>query len=433
MTTTEVLRTQVDSLKWEVNRLDSENLKLRAENEAASKVLDLEAELERTRQDSTAELRACQEKLADAEQALSEAERRATEVESRALEAEERNQRAEEAHETELSELRQEIVRLENDVELNAGCVTKLTREARARTDELEEVLDEHQKEKEAILQREELRRYRCLEEERQKWEAREVRLVSELEYLKRSHKPLSSASDASVQLRSQLQALTEELASTKSRVQELTDTSMDQALMIEEQEAEIALLKTKLKRAERGYPVSVAVCTDRPLSVESSVSEAVCTDHPVSTESSPTSVAVCTGCPVSAESSSVATVVCADHPVPAESFTVPAESFPMSVAVCTDNCVTADRSLVSAAGYPVPAPTSVAVCTDRSVSVEATSRSVAVHLGSVRRESVPVSVCNTATLLNSPALSATPVCSGGLPRLAAGMSLAPPESDTSQ
>ena len=41
----------MDSLQWEVNRLDAENRKLRAEYPVASECVDLEAELEQSRSD----------------------------------------------------------------------------------------------------------------------------------------------------------------------------------------------------------------------------------------------------------------------------------------------------------------------------------------------------------------------------------------------
>ena len=47
----EALRTKADSLQWEVNRLDAENRRLRADNPAASEQVDIEAELEQSRSD----------------------------------------------------------------------------------------------------------------------------------------------------------------------------------------------------------------------------------------------------------------------------------------------------------------------------------------------------------------------------------------------
>ena len=61
----EALRTQVDYLQWEVNRLDVENQRLRASDEASQRV-DLESELEQTKQDVqlvTTELEACKRRL----------------------------------------------------------------------------------------------------------------------------------------------------------------------------------------------------------------------------------------------------------------------------------------------------------------------------------------------------------------------------------
>ena len=45
----EALRTQIDNLTWEVNRLDAENQRLREGDPAASERVDLESELQQTR------------------------------------------------------------------------------------------------------------------------------------------------------------------------------------------------------------------------------------------------------------------------------------------------------------------------------------------------------------------------------------------------
>ena len=47
----EALRTQLDGLQWEVNRLDAENRKLRGEDAEAGARIDLEAELEQSREE----------------------------------------------------------------------------------------------------------------------------------------------------------------------------------------------------------------------------------------------------------------------------------------------------------------------------------------------------------------------------------------------
>ena len=46
---TEALRTQLDNLKWEVNRLDTENRRLREANQEAVVLMDLETELEQSK------------------------------------------------------------------------------------------------------------------------------------------------------------------------------------------------------------------------------------------------------------------------------------------------------------------------------------------------------------------------------------------------
>ena len=47
----EALRTKADSLQWEINRLDAENRRLRADDPVASERVDLVAELEQSRSD----------------------------------------------------------------------------------------------------------------------------------------------------------------------------------------------------------------------------------------------------------------------------------------------------------------------------------------------------------------------------------------------
>ena len=56
----EALRTKIDGLQWEVNRLDAENQKLRAEKPELGDRLDLAAKLDRAKGD-VAELMTQQE------------------------------------------------------------------------------------------------------------------------------------------------------------------------------------------------------------------------------------------------------------------------------------------------------------------------------------------------------------------------------------
>ena len=52
MSTGGVLRTRVDSLQWEVNRLDSENQRLRSQNPESASRVELEDELQRVKEDA---------------------------------------------------------------------------------------------------------------------------------------------------------------------------------------------------------------------------------------------------------------------------------------------------------------------------------------------------------------------------------------------
>ena len=54
MTSNEALRTQLDNLQWEVDRLDAENSKLQSLDEAAGRCVDLEGELVGARKEVTA-------------------------------------------------------------------------------------------------------------------------------------------------------------------------------------------------------------------------------------------------------------------------------------------------------------------------------------------------------------------------------------------
>ena len=49
MSTGEALRTKVDNLQWEVNRLDVENQRLRSQNPESTSRVELEDELQRAK------------------------------------------------------------------------------------------------------------------------------------------------------------------------------------------------------------------------------------------------------------------------------------------------------------------------------------------------------------------------------------------------
>ena len=161
----EALRTQLDNLQWELNRLDSENRKIRAENQETANRIDLEAELERTKED----VKTLTEQLEACKQTLQETERKATELEHR----EEDSTRMVEAEAMEMLEAR---LKEQEEKSVHDG----------ARIMDLQTALEQAREEKEALSSEKELEMYRRLEEERVKWEAREARLVEQLEVLKK-------------------------------------------------------------------------------------------------------------------------------------------------------------------------------------------------------------------------------------------------------
>ena len=80
----EALRTQLDNLLWEVNRLDAENQQLRASDEEVGLRVNREAEVEQTKQDaevSTTELETCKRRIKEVKQDVIDAELRASEAE----------------------------------------------------------------------------------------------------------------------------------------------------------------------------------------------------------------------------------------------------------------------------------------------------------------------------------------------------------------
>ena len=181
----EALRTQVDSLSWEIQRLEVENRKLRERNPVASEQIDLEAEYERAKRDVdelTSRLQSLESQLANRAGAAEVAARRALEAEERAADFQQRldelstSQATAEAAESGTSG-GAEIVELEEALRLSESQVQELESElARAEQKRIEDAA-----EREACQERAELECYRALEAERQKWEDKERRLLDYL------------------------------------------------------------------------------------------------------------------------------------------------------------------------------------------------------------------------------------------------------------
>ena len=119
----EALRTQVDNLQWEVNRLEAENRSLRAQDTEASKRVDLELEVEQV----TKELQSLQEVLAAKEaefiqtstakeQELEETVAKLQEAEAELENVRQQQQAQSELHEGEMKQLVKQIEQLQQQL-----------------------------------------------------------------------------------------------------------------------------------------------------------------------------------------------------------------------------------------------------------------------------------------------------------------------------
>ena len=171
--TMEALRSKIDSLQ---------SAELREEKPGASEQIDREAELERTEinvAELTDHVRVLEQQLAERTNAAEGAELRAERAETRVVE------RTEGSEVQAMSE--EEAAELRAAVEAHKEVLAKTRRELK----EWERPLDEEERsgeaEKEALLQRAQLDRYRLLEEERHKWEVQESHLFTQLATRRRS------------------------------------------------------------------------------------------------------------------------------------------------------------------------------------------------------------------------------------------------------
>ena len=204
----------MDELQWEVNRLAAENAKLRANDPEASELVDCAAELERARREA-----------AEWMERAHELERGLEAKTQEAADAEERAERAEaEAVENGAGDLGEEALRAAGGrtetAELRAKVQERDEELARAQRElgTLDARLVEHERQsratKETLLQRAEVERYRALESERLKWEARETRLFRRIETLEEELQTTRMAAadkDTDGQLRARLRGLTKE------------------------------------------------------------------------------------------------------------------------------------------------------------------------------------------------------------------------------
>ena len=110
----EALRTQVDSLNWEVQRLDVENRKLRERDPAAEERVDREAELESAKADlveMATRIKTLEQQLSEHTEAVAEAGRRAAAAELRAelTNRGDDDERAETSRQTAIAKLKDDL------------------------------------------------------------------------------------------------------------------------------------------------------------------------------------------------------------------------------------------------------------------------------------------------------------------------------------
>ncbi len=147
------------------------------------------------------------------------------------------------------------------EVERRAEEAVRSEEESRRKAAELEIDLDrlttEFGAQKVAVQQDAELHLYRRLEEERRKWEDREVRLLNEVKRLEAeaiSHKvpPVGTAGSADLTAaQEQLVIAQQEVLSSQMKVAELEGHNKAKHLEVEELKAEVVLLQARLKRRE--------------------------------------------------------------------------------------------------------------------------------------------------------------------------------------
>ena len=180
--TLEALRTKLDSLVWENSQLEIENRRLRESNRDQAAMVDLEAELERSKEDTvhlTEQLGCLEQKLSAALQREDDLRQRveAAEGQPKTMQPEEQIVQELETAKRDVHMARSRAAESEDQAKKLAESLARET----ARVRELESELD-HQREIAIRLEQDaELQRYRMLEGETRKWEAREERLVEQL------------------------------------------------------------------------------------------------------------------------------------------------------------------------------------------------------------------------------------------------------------
>ena len=184
----DALRTKMDNLQWEINRLDAENRRLRSENPDASDRVDRETELEQARTDVAAsnerarmyeeQVRKLREEIGGRNDDTEAHERTARELEQTREELRTANDAVVNEREMaaglkeEVDSLQTQLMELRDELENGESSVRKLRQEML--------------RERDVAAKTAELDHYRALETERVKWEAREQRVGERMEIMRR-------------------------------------------------------------------------------------------------------------------------------------------------------------------------------------------------------------------------------------------------------
>ena len=255
----EALRTQLDNLQWEVNRLGAENRRLRDGDPETSSRLDTEAELQQSKAE-TAELaervEALEQQLAEGRTAAAKEEQGEAEV--RARELAETHQRLEDAT-AELQRERTATLELQGALEASEARTRELIGELEAKQREIEDKDREIRETDDAAGRKTEaleLRLYREAVATTKRWEAREQRLVDQMEGLGRELTTHKEPEDNVAGLEGNKQ-LAAELHHCEEAVAQLQAENETLRLEREEMEAELTYLRKKAKRLESELTIS--------------------------------------------------------------------------------------------------------------------------------------------------------------------------------
>ena len=177
----EALKMQIDSLQWKINRLDSENQKLRDVNPKRSQFVGMKNELSLAKKDITnftAEINLQRQLLVERDERITEDEREITEV-SKEIES----------LTVTVQELSVSTLQLQAAIEIAEQRRSKAEEQlltSNSQVSHLGKTCTMLQQENRQLKQDGELELYRAVEEERRKWKVRENRMLAEIMELER-------------------------------------------------------------------------------------------------------------------------------------------------------------------------------------------------------------------------------------------------------